>query len=1144
MTSLNSASPPHGAQTPSMTLFDVPDARYTLGICVMERKARSAPMLEILGRLPSELFRVEFFGDETILHQPVAAWPHCDALIAFFSKGFPLRKVQDYVALRQPVVVNDLDTQYLLQDRREVYRVLQEHGVPTPRYVFVNCDGYGGQTEPPEVIEGDDFIQVDGVRINKPFVEKPVDGEDHNIHIYYPMSAGGGCKRLFRKVGNRSSEYDPQLNSVRTGGSYIYEEFLSTQGTDVKVYTVGPHYAHAEARKSPVLDGRVVRDADGKEVRYPVMLSTEEKQIAYRVCRAFKQTICGFDILRVRDASYVCDVNGWSFVKNSEKYYDDCGILLTQYLEQALASGGAMAGEDFGTDSSAFSSVTFRFAPDAPPPSAELSEPPTAHRHAMLRGPSTSIAESEVSEPDSITDGNEDTLYQEEELRCVLAVIRHGDRTPKQKMKMNVCHPAFLQFYEDRLRESMQENGDGNDSKKKKKMDLKIKAVANLERLLQVSKDLLHKYENRDPAFMDFLEQREVKCGEDATDRVKGYRTLRDVLQRWQLVGINRKVQLKPKEFVTAPVEGTDENGEQLTIRRVSKLLLIIKWGGDLTHTGEEQAEHLGQKFRRMMYPGGAGGLNRLHSTYRHDLKIYTSDEGRVQKTAASFAKGLLELEGDIIPILVGLVLKSKDADSMLDQSGSSAQEIIMRVKQRLHKIIHREDHCSQLIDSNSRLIRSVALALIKVDQPIKKMGIMHKLLQSLKEQLTRMIQEKAKYKTEIDRWQQKKATAGRLLAPVMGRSASVNELSQSRSRHVHSYAPRKKHSEGSNISSDAANSSVGLRKMRLQEPLSPEEIKYPEPCGRETLEVMRERWAKLYRDFYVKKRDTYDLSKIPDIHDCIRYDAVHNAHLNLTDVRELLEISSALSHALVPQEYGINVDEKIFIGSAMCRTLLSKINTDLDLARGLKPDVLKDHNTHRLNPSYAKKIKSAHRSVRTRLYFTSESHLHSLLNVLRYGREECAIKSPIGEESCKWIEDIPELCYMTHFVVRVFERVQYSLDDPQRFRVEISVSPGADQDPLNSDPEKQLEVAPLKIISHEGLTCQELVDYVADCIDYAEQNEIKEMISRTVASKGNGSSENTNGDSSSNSGDVTPVKRSMYSLSNNSSDSNFSSDN
>jgi len=84
--------------------------------------------------------------------------------------------------------------------------------------------------------------------------------------------------------------------------------------------------------------------------------------------------------------------------------------------------------------------------------------------------------------------------------------------------------------------------------------------------------------------------------------------------------GLNRKVQLKPIKW------DKDENGKEV----VSEVVFILKWGGELTHAGEDQAQNLGQNFREKMYiEDKSGGLLRLHSTYRHDLKCYTSDEGR-----------------------------------------------------------------------------------------------------------------------------------------------------------------------------------------------------------------------------------------------------------------------------------------------------------------------------------------------------------------------------------------------------------------------------------------------------------------------------------------------------------------------------------
>lgn len=80
------------------------------------------------------------------------------------------------------------------------------------------------------------------------------------------------------------------------------------------------------------------------------------------------------------------------------------------------------------------------------------------------------------------------------------------------------------------------------------------------------------------------------------------------------------------------------------------------------------------------MYPASedGAGLLRLHATFRHDLKIRTSDEGRVMKTGAAFTKGLLELEGDISPILVSLIHRGRSDVNMLDRAGNhEAQELL-----------------------------------------------------------------------------------------------------------------------------------------------------------------------------------------------------------------------------------------------------------------------------------------------------------------------------------------------------------------------------------------------------------------------------------------------------------------------------------
>ena len=77
-----------------------------------------------------------------ILNEAPECWPVCDALLSFFSSGFPLEKAITYAQLRKPFIVNDLEEQIMLQDRIHIHKVLASAGVDVPKYEVRCCSCY------------------------------------------------------------------------------------------------------------------------------------------------------------------------------------------------------------------------------------------------------------------------------------------------------------------------------------------------------------------------------------------------------------------------------------------------------------------------------------------------------------------------------------------------------------------------------------------------------------------------------------------------------------------------------------------------------------------------------------------------------------------------------------------------------------------------------------------------------------------------------------------------------------------------------------------------------------------------------------------------------------------------------------------
>lgn len=874
----------------------------------MDSKARSKPCRSILNKLIEHgEFETIIFGDKVILDENVENWPTCDFLICFFSSGFPLQKAIQYAELRKPFLVNDLHMQKILWDRRLVLRLLDACQVSTPDRIIVSRDGgpkvdnivrqkllsHGLNVTKEEetkfhMVDDDTMRTADGVTLVKPFVEKPVDGEDHNIFIYYHSKQGGGGRRLFRKVGNKSSEFDAELKIPRTKGSYIYERFMDTDNfEDVKAYTVGENFCHAETRKSPVVDGIVRRNTYGKELRFVTKLADEEARMARNICLAFEQNICGFDLLRVHGKSYVIDVNGFSFVKDNAAYYDAAAKILRDMFIKAKAERNLLS--------------------------------------PSLQGVSTESS-------------NGETKGQKWVLKSIVSVIRHADRTPKQKFKYSFKSKLFIDLLQGH------------------KIEVIIRDKDHLRQVLKITELAIQQEAE------DLVKLNQLKIALEKKLELPGTKVqIKPVLKKKDANGVST-TSLGPKGSSTPP----DESGE------VEKVQLIIKWGGEPTHSAQYQALDLGEQMRK--------DIKLLNKDLLDEIEIYTSSERRVIASARLFAQAFMDVE----ELPDGALCIRKD---LLDDS-NAAKDLMDKVKKKLKPMLRKGIEPPPQFTWPAKfpepfIVLCRVVELMKYHKKLMDFSYAHRNVQEFQQ-----------------RW-----------------------------------------------------------------------------CCHEEPILFKERWDKLFAEFVTV--DKVDPSKISELYDTMKYDGLHNrqflehvfraedsieemappindipslkANLGIFSsprpnsgnssssgntspplgssdrktgpfdgpqfyaLRELYRLSKILFDFICPQEYGIDDQEKLDIGLLTSMPLLQQILADMER--------MKESETGGSS-----------------FYFTKESHIYTLLNVLY----ESQIPTKLSRNS------LPELDYLTQIQFELYQAEDNETNE-KKFNIKITISPGCNsQSPLD----------------------------------------------------------------------------------------------
>jgi len=134
--------------------------------------------------------------------------------------------------------------------------------------------------------------------------------------------------------------------------------------------------------------------------------------------------------------------------------------------------------------------------------------------------------------------------------------------------------------------------------------------------------------------------------------------------------------------------------------------------------------------------------------------------------------------------------------------------------------------------------------------------------------------------------------------------------------------------------------------------------------------------------------------------------------------------------------EYGLTAQDKFSIGQGISSDLWHKIRNDLNNSK-TDTEEIDGESQIRLDESDARDVKSPSRRVRTRLYFTSESLLHTMLSVIRHS------SSTIFADCQARLSAVSGLGYLTQIIFKMYENTSLPVDHPKRFVLTVFFSEG-----------------------------------------------------------------------------------------------------